>query len=184
LPAYTPEYFRDLNLSAGLWGDDYSIIPLEESIDLCGHTVTPVSAPAPANHAVTHVGGGLTAADKRTVIRDVAVYASTADARKPYDAIAAALTVCDLETSKAMSGGSYLVEPLPIQGALAWRHMDRSDDGSITGQEVWVATLTGRSLLVQHVPIAVAPAETSAATSQARALLSHARRLSNTLDSK
>lgn len=56
--------------------------------------------------------------------------------------------------------------------------MNAARSGALTGQEIWVATLAGRPLLVQHEPVSVTmPAAAHAATVQAHALIDHADEL-------
>ncbi len=85
-----------------------------------------------------------------------------------------------METSTAWSGHAYSVRPLTIDGGLAWlrSEMEASGSGALTGQELWTATLAGRSLLVQHEPVnATMPANAHAATVRANALVDHAGKL-------
>jgi len=176
--AYDPEYFSRFRMTSLLNGDDFDIGPLVEAITLCATTVAPTSTPSAAVHAISMIGGGIDTRIEGPAIRSVAVYPSEPDARAPYDAIARALRTCDLELSKAISGGAYLIEPLTVRGGLAWRRTDLSTSGqeppgSISRREVWTATIDGRALLVQHAPMSKTTTRAGAAH-DARSLLDSA----------
>ncbi|WP_300682536.1 hypothetical protein [Nocardioides sp.] len=165
---YTPDYFKRLNLTGYLSGDDFVVGPLTEVIDLCGTTVAPASSPVAARRAVSSTGGGLGEKDPGQVTRSVAVYPTAAGATTTYEALRSGLAAC----AKA---GSATITELDVPGTLAWRRTGYGSEekwGSPNAgvAQVWTAWVHGRTVLVQYESQATA-LTTKRATATARTLL-------------